>query len=83
MLASTSTAPAQVAGLSFCSQMQCLVLVDADGTAYAGVSDGIFKSLQNLVSIFGAPTTWERPIPVQVQRVKGNNGYSYHTLKIG
>lgn len=60
-----------------------IVLVDADGTAYAGVSDGIFKSLQNLVSIFGAPATWERPIPVQVQRVKGNNGYSYHTLKIG
>lgn len=60
-----------------------IVLVDADGTAYAGVSDGIFKSLENLVTIFGAPGTWEMPIPVSIERVKGNGGFYFHTLKIG
>lgn len=60
-----------------------IVLVAADGSAYSGVSEGVFKSLQNLTTIFGAPATWEQPIPVSVQRVKGRNGFFYNTLKIG
>ena len=60
-----------------------IVLVAADGKAYSGVSEGVFKSLQNLTTIFGAPATWEQAIPVSVQRVKGRNGFFYNTLKIG
>ena len=60
-----------------------VVLVDADGTAYAGVSEGVFKSLENIVAIFGDPTTWESSIPVRVERQKGRSGFFFHTLKIG
>ena len=60
-----------------------IVLVAADGSAYAGVSEGVFKSLQNLTTIFGMPADWEQPIPVSVERVKGRNGFFYNTLKIG
>lgn len=60
-----------------------IVLVAADGSAYSGVSEGVFKSLQNLTTIFGMPADWEQPIPVSVVRVKGRNGFFYNTLKIG
>lgn len=58
-----------------------IVLVAADGTAYHATSVGILSSLRNVVSVLGEPSTWDAAIAVKVVRQKGNNGYSFFTLK--
>lgn len=58
------------------------VLVDDKGKAYAGVSNGLVKALENLVGILGHPSKWDAPIPVEVTEVRGRNGHRFYTLKI-
>ena len=57
-----------------------LVLVDDEMSAYAAVSVGIAKSLENLVGIAGMPSTWDAPVPVKVVEKRGKRG-SYYTLQ--
>lgn len=58
------------------------ILIADDGTAYAAVSDGLFKALQNIFSIMGHPNSWADPLPIQVVEVKGRRGYKFFTVKI-
>lgn len=57
-----------------------IVLVDDDGSAYAAMSTGIAKSLENLVGIVGRPATWKAPIKLKVVEQQGRNG-KYFTVK--
>jgi len=55
------------------------ILIDADGTAYHAISQGIFKSVENLTGILGTdPARWGG---VTVKAVKGGSGTrQYMTL---
>lgn len=58
-----------------------IVLVDQDGSAYHATSLGLLTSLRNIRLAIG--TLWgERPVPVQVVRQKGNNGFHFFTVNI-
>lgn len=47
-------------------------ILTADGGSYTTVSNGIFKALQTICSIYGMPSEWEGPIKVRpVQREFG------------
>lgn len=58
-----------------------IVLVDADGAAYHGVSVGMLTALRNIKLAVGE--LWgQKPVPVKVVRQRGNNGFHYHTIQI-
>ena len=50
-----------------------IILFDDAGVSYGCCSMGIFHSLERMVSLFGAPATWEKPIkvmPIMITRGK-------------
>lgn len=55
------------------------ILIDKDGTAYHAISQGVFKSVENLTGILGVdPANWGG---VKVKAVKGGSGTrQYMTL---
>lgn len=59
-----------------------LVLMSADGKAYACVSDGIAKSLQNILAVAGEPSTWDEPIKVKASEEQGKGMNRYLTLTL-
>jgi len=60
-----------------------VILIDNEGRAYAGVSAGLFKAIQNLFQIIGLPDQWENGvIPVRVVREKARSGWYFHTIKL-
>lgn len=56
------------------------ILIDKDGTAYHAISNGVFKSVENLTGILGSdPARW--PENFTVKAVKGGSGTrQYMTL---
>lgn len=58
-----------------------VVLLDADGTAYHGTSVGLLSSVRNILAALGDPSTWAKPVSINVVKQKGNNGYSFFTIK--
>lgn len=58
-----------------------IVLLDADGSAYAAISNGLIKSLQNIVGILGEPATWGQPLPLIVTEA-GQGKRKYFTATI-
>jgi hypothetical protein len=61
-------------------QVVRIVLVDDEGQAWAGISVGIAKSIENLVGIVGQPSQWPAPVPIKVVSKQGKRG-SYHTIQ--
>jgi len=59
-----------------------MILVDADGTAYAGLSEGLYRSLVNIFGLLGNPSTWAEPLPVTVVEAKSRKGYKFYTIKL-
>lgn len=60
-----------------------VILIDDEGRAYAGVSGGLFKAIQNMFQIIGLPTQWDGGvIPVRVVREKARSGWYFHTIKL-
>ena len=45
------------------------ILIDAKGVSYVAVSKGIFGDLKRLISIFGPPAEWEKPLKLTVKQV--------------
>lgn len=59
------------------------ILIAEDGTAYAGVSAGLFKALENLLQVLGTPETWgNAAIPIQVVEAKSRKGFKFFTVKV-
>ena len=46
-----------------------IVLIDSDGVSYGCVSGGIYSILKRIISIFGEPSTWEKPKNVEVVQI--------------
>lgn len=58
-----------------------VILIDADGTAYAAVSDGIMGSLRDIFAVLGEPSTWAAPLPVTVTENQGSiKGRKYYKI---
>lgn len=50
-----------------------IVLIDTDGVGYQAVSLGVFSALKKIFAIKGSPTTWKKPVKLQViQNTKGD-----------
>lgn len=64
------------------SEQPRVILIDDEGNAFHAISQGIFKSLENLLGILGAPDTWPAPVPVQVVEERGRKGYRYYTIRL-
>lgn len=59
------------------------ILIDQDGTAYAGTSGGLFKALENLLEVLGTPDTWgSAAVPIQVVELKSRSGMKFYTVKL-
>lgn len=56
------------------------IIFDANGQTYATGSYGVYNIIKKIVSIYGLPNTWEKPIKVQVAKRPIGNGKSTLTL---
>lgn len=59
-----------------------VVLIDAKGNGYQGVSIGLYNALKRIVSMFGMPETWESPLTVEVQQIELKNGRTFNLLMV-
>lgn len=46
-----------------------IVLIDTDGVGYQAVSLGVFSALKKIFTIKGSPTTWKKPVKLQVVQI--------------
>lgn len=58
-----------------------VILIDDNGTAYHGISKGLFLSVRNIIGIMGEPDTWTETLPVVVKREKASIGH-FFTMEI-
>ena len=58
------------------------IIFDESGQTYATGSYGIFNVLKKIVSIYGLPTTWEKPLKVKVAKRPIGNGKQSLTLTL-
>ena len=54
-----------------------LILVGDNDESYYAISNGLYKSIENIVGIMGQPETWGQPLPIAVDRIKGGKGFFY------
>lgn len=58
-----------------------VILVDADGSAYAAISDGLYRAMVNLFGLLGSPSTWTDPVAVKVVEQRSRKGFRFYTIK--
>ena len=58
-------------------QVPRLVLSCADGESYFAISNGLFKSVENILGIMGEPSTWGEPLPIVIDKIKGGKGFFF------
>lgn len=46
-----------------------IVLIDTDGVGYQAVSLGVFSALKKIFAIKGSPTSWKKPVKLQVVQI--------------
>lgn len=46
-----------------------IVLIDTDGVGYQAVSLGVFSAMKKIFAIKGNPTTWKKPVKLQVVQI--------------
>lgn len=59
-----------------------VILMCADGSAYAAVSGALLGSLRDIFGILGEPHTWTEPLPIKVVEQKGRRGYKFFKITI-
>lgn len=60
-----------------------IILVAEDGTAYAAISSGILKSLENIFGILGQPKEWPGALEIHVSEARSRNGFRFMTVNFG
>lgn len=56
-----------------------VTLVTADGKAISGMSNGLFRAINNILQIMGDPSEWDEPQDMQVVE-RGPKGNQYYTI---
>lgn len=46
------------------------ILIDENGVGYASMSNGIVRSVQQILNIFGSPATWEEPKKCRIMQLQ-------------
>lgn len=64
----------------FRKAMRVIFIAD-DGEVYHSYSTGILNSVKTFLSVYGTPDTWDKPIPVTVERVTLKSGGQTFTLR--
>lgn len=65
---------------SMVEAIRTIVLAE-DGKAYATVSSGVFKAIQNIMEVLGDPKDWgNAAIPIQFVEKKSRRGYDFITV---
>lgn len=57
-----------------------VILEAGAGTSYRMSSETLADSLNNLLTAFGDPSTWDEPLMVQVVDGIGSNGFTYYKI---
>lgn len=59
-----------------------IVLIDEGGTAYHAISGALYKSVENIIGIFGSdPAGWGGPIPIKIVQ-EGSGTRKYFTARV-
>ena len=58
------------------------IIFDKSGQTYATGSYGIYNVIKKIITIYGLPTTWEKPLKVKVAKRPIGNGKQSLTLVI-
>lgn len=59
-----------------------VVIIDEKGKGFQGVSLGLYNSVKRIVTMFGLPSTWEKPHTVEVQQIELKQGRTFNLLMI-
>ena len=59
-----------------------VVLIDAKGNGYQGVSVGLYNAVKRIVSMFGMPENWTEPLTVEVQQIELKRGRTFNLLMV-
>ena len=59
-----------------------VILIDADGTAFYGISGGLFRSVDDIIGMLGEPHTWPAPLPVAVKEIQGKGANRFYTIEL-
>lgn len=58
------------------------IILAEDGKAYATVSSGVFKAIQNIMEVLGDPSNWgNAAIPIQFVERRSRRGFDFLTVK--
>ena len=58
-----------------------IIIVDDKGVAYSALSTGFYRSMMNILNVKGNPNTWDKPLPIRVDEVKGKRG-KYYSIRL-
>ena len=58
-----------------------VILVTDIGNLHA-VSNGLFRSIQNIIGTLGHPSTWPTSVKAKVVEERGRSGFRFMTLKV-
>lgn len=56
------------------------ILVTEDGTAFSASSEGLYRSVQNILGLLGHPSTWPGPFYCSVVEKRSRNGFRFMTI---
>lgn len=60
-----------------------VIIIDEAGEAYAAISSGMFKALEEMIQVLGHPDTWNgAAIPIVVKAEKSRRGRRFFTVKM-
>lgn len=51
-----------------------IILLDDDNNAFHAISNGLFKSVGNIIGILGQPNTWQGSVGIKVKSEQGKAG---------
>jgi len=58
-----------------------VVIVTADGKAYAATSPTLAAGLNTMFGIFGTPNTWDAPLAIKVVERRSRRGFKFFSIE--
>ena len=58
-----------------------VILIDDSGTAYHGISKGLFLAVRNFIGVLGEPSEWPGALPIVVKRERASIGH-FFTIEV-
>ena len=58
-----------------------VIIVTADGNAYAATSPTLAAGLNTMFGIFGTPNTWDAPLTIKVVERRSRRGFKFFSIE--